>query len=83
MFECRHFRIELVGEPPEAVPELIQRYKSVLEGKEQWQVAQDLEWLQGVPDSNGNEQGCGEGSLAVRSERSLDTMKPTASMSTA
>jgi hypothetical protein len=38
----RHFRVELVGEPAEAVPELLQRYKSVLQGKQQWQGAQQL-----------------------------------------
>ena len=62
------------------VPELLERYRSVLEGEQQWQVAQ--KWLQGVPDSNGNQPGCSQGSLVVRSERSRDSMKPTASMRT-
>lgn len=71
--------MELVGEPAEVVPELLERYKRVLDGKEQWQVAQ--KWLHCLPDANGNEQGCGQGSLVVRSERSRGSMKPTASMS--
>lgn len=79
--DCRHFRIELVGETADVVPELLQKYKEVLDGDEQWHVAQN--WLHGVPDSNGNEQGCGQGSFVVRREMSRDTMKPTASMSTA
>ena len=63
------------------MPELLQRYKGVLEGSQQWQVAQ--QWLQRVPDSNGNQQGCAQGSLEIRGERSRDSMKPTASMRSA
>lgn len=36
------------------------------------------DWLQGLPDANGRAQGCGLGSLEVRAERKVGSMKQTA-----
>eukprot|EP00873_Tetraselmis_striata_P015663 jgi/Tetstr1/435927/TSEL_024809.t1 len=71
----RQFRIELVDEGPEEVVALLQGYAAVLRGERSpdslW------EWLQGVPDANGNAHGITAGSLGVHKERH-GKLKPTA-----
>lgn len=72
-----HYRIELVDEPAHEVAGIVEAYRGALQGRI---TAHRLrEHLARVPDANGNVQGVGLGSLAVRAEMTRDTMKkPTA-----
>ena len=69
------FRIELVDEPASFVPQILNRYKDVIEDQTS---SQSLwKWLQTIPDANGRAQGVTEGSLEMSVERSRADMKPT------
>jgi hypothetical protein len=81
------FRIELVDEPADCVePLLHQRAVSdavagnagspatQVSNQEMW------EWMATLPNSHGRVAGIGVGSLEVREERSVNTMKRTAAM---
>jgi collagenase-like PrtC family protease len=68
-----HFRIELVDEPAHEVAGIVDAYTKALEGALS---ARELATRLGqVTDANGNRQGVGPGSLAVRAEQSRSSMK--------
>lgn len=72
-----HFRIELVDEPADQVGMIFNAYRDLLHG--QLNPAGLRQRLAQVVDANGNAQGVGLGSLAVRIEpRRSDMKKPTA-----
>ncbi|MEE4661648.1 MAG: U32 family peptidase, partial [Halieaceae bacterium] len=73
----RHMRIELVDEPGDQVPGIVQGYRELLDGHIDHQ--QLWKRLRKVPDANQHPQGVGLGSLAIRAEPSRASMKtPTA-----
>jgi collagenase-like PrtC family protease len=71
------FRIELVDEPAEVVPGLLEGYREVLQGRKH--PGQLWAWLAQLPDANGRVHGVSAGSLEVVKERKTGQMKPTAS----
>jgi len=77
--EC--FRIELVDQSSELVPEILEGYRHVIASGSYTYSKKFSEWLQTVPDANGRSQGFTCGSLAPRRERDKSSMKPTASSS--
>lgn len=69
--------MDLVDEPAASVAPLLRKYHDSLNGlitsHQLW------DFLETVPDANGNVHGCTEGSLGVHSERKRQGMKDTAS----
>jgi len=77
------FRVELVDEPAEYVAPLLEGYRRALQAaidprQPQGEEEELWDWMQGLPDANGRAQGCGLGSLEVRAERNIGSMKRTA-----
>ena len=68
-----HYRIELVDEPAHEVAGIVCAYRDALHGRITSQKLRER--LEPVPDANGNVQGVGLGSLAVRAEMTRDAMK--------
>ena len=68
-----HYRIELVDEPAHEVAGIVCAYRDALHGRITSQKLRER--LAPVPDANGNVQGVGLGSLAVRAEMTRDAMK--------
>ena len=68
-----HYRIELVDEPAHEVAGIVCAYRDALHGRITPQKLRER--LAPVPDANGNVQGVGLGSLAVRAEMTRDAMK--------
>lgn len=77
------FRLELVDQPADVVPRLLQGYRDVLnaENPRNRMKAQKAHytWMNQVPDANGRCHGVSEGSLAVKAEVDKRFMKKTAS----
>jgi collagenase-like PrtC family protease len=74
----RHFRIELVDEPGNAVGQIVEGYRELLRGGDRNHRAL-WECLARIPDSNGQYQGVELGSFGVRGEPARSSMKkPTA-----
>jgi collagenase-like PrtC family protease len=75
--QIRHFRIELVDEPADQVGNIVAAYQAAID---RTLSAEQLATRLGeVRDANGNRQGVGLGSLAVRVEQRREQMKkPTA-----
>ena len=67
------YRIELVDEPAHEVAGIVCAYRDALHGRITSQKLRER--LEPVPDANGNVQGVGLGSLAVRAEMTRDAMK--------
>jgi hypothetical protein len=69
-------RLELVDEPAELVRPLLNRHRRALSGElstgELWR------WLGSLPDRHGKVQGVTSGSLRVRDERAVTSLRPTA-----
>eukprot|EP00890_Picochlorum_soloecismus_P002128 jgi/Picsp_1/2916/NSC_01141-R1_peptidase u32 len=74
--EC--FRIELVDQSSELVPEILEGYRRAITSGSYKYYKDFSEWLQTVPDANGRSQGFSSGSLEPRQERDKSSMKPTA-----
>lgn len=72
----RLFRIELVDEPAEQVPGILETYGELLAGRRS--AADAWRWLEGLTDANGRRHGVGSGSLEPRKERPVAALKPTA-----
>ena len=73
------FRIELVDEPAEQVGPLLGAYRDVMSGKKS--LGEVWRWLETLATRWGAVEGVTAGSLEVKSERSVATLKPTAASS--
>ena len=75
------FRLELVDQPPEVIPELLEGYRTVLhsEKRNAREERALFDWMStSLPDANGRCHGVSEGSLEAKAEPSRDRMKTTA-----
>jgi putative protease len=80
------FRVELVDQPPNVIPVLLEGYRSIItaDKRNQREEAQHtlFEWMNSsLPDSNGRCHGVSAGSLEVKPEQSREHMKMTAAAS--
>ena len=71
------YRIELVDEPAAEVSAIVNAYRNTLDDRASPEQLRQV--LARVSDANGNRQGVGLGSLAMRAEPARERMKkPTA-----
>jgi U32 family peptidase len=72
----KHYRVELVDEPASAVRDILETYKSVLDGD--MSPGEAARFLSMLPDANGNVHGISRGSLEVKTEIARSDLRPTA-----
>jgi U32 family peptidase len=72
----KHYRVELVDEPASAVHDILETYKSVLDGD--MSPGEAARFLSMLPDANGNVHGISRGSLEVKTEIARSDLRPTA-----